>query len=404
MDDDTFRNLLASLNRNAFEQFFVNTLSNDKVNSIKQLNEFEGGVYCNELLDSYGGSIHNLYVFHFPPLEIFSKPISANTFSPSFYSKLKSLRNIYEGKTGYWGMVHPMLVEDNKLKNIFFVSNLSGHNRDTYYKELLPKYFDSLNEIDFNPTGVGIGNVDSLIDLNRSKAEEEFIEFIRKHKDGISISINKDCVEVSDFYSEKFLCTGVTRESRLPCEPVILKSEKSSILIEFERLIEGDAKEKDIEEFLRTNYRLVFGSKYDQIETQLWLKFPDLDIRGKDRKLDIFLRNSVSSDWELFELKRNSKLTRTYRDIPVFIAGISHAKQQIKNYARILSQDSVKRRFANEGIEYFEPSLHLVVGRRPQIPHEEWRWLVSSNEQDAIKLITFDDILAEMKIRLNNRI
>ena len=115
----------------------------------------------------------------------------------------------------------------------------------------------------------------------------------------------------------------------------------------------------------------------------------------------MFLRNSVVNDWELFEIKRVIDLSKTYRDAPVISKEVSYAIQQIKNYARILSQDSVKRYFAQQGIEYYEPTLNMVVGRTPQIPHEQWRWLISN--QKEVKILTFDNLLSEMKLRLKDR-
>src|SRR5262249_31267329 len=150
-------------------------------------------------------------------------------------------------------------------------------------------------------------------------------------------------------------------------------------------------------------YLDIFGSKYDRIENQIWLRFPELDITGKERRLDIFLRNSIANDWELYEIKRVIPLTSSYRDIPVIAKEILFAIQQTKNYERILSQQEVKDKFAREGIEYCEPLLNVVVGRTPQITHEQWRWLKASNSE-KVRILTFDDLLGEMKSRLTEKI
>ena len=159
--------------------------------------------------------------------------------------------------------------------------------------------------------------------------------------------------------------------------------------------------EAELERFLVAHYKDIFGTKYDRIETQLWLRCPELDIAGKDRRLDLFLRNSIISDWELFEIKRVVPLTGTYRDTPVMATEVLHSVQQVKNYSRNLSSDSVKRRLAREGIEYFEPSLNLVIGRRPQTRIDQWRWLLSS-QNGGVKIITFDELRDELSQRVTD--
>lgn len=140
--------------------------------------------------------------------------------------------------------------------------------------------------------------------------------------------------------------------------------------------------------------------KYDKIETQIWLKFPELDINNKNRRLDVFLRNAITHDWELMELKKaDIKLTKTVRDIPVFVNAVHEGIQQIRNYKRILNQDNVKKIFASQGIEYYEPEYRLVIGRNPDIPLEQWRHLKKSNE-NGLKIITYDEIIDSLKYGL----
>lgn len=81
------------------------------------------------------------------------------------------------------------------------------------------------------------------------------------------------------------------------------------------------------------------------------------------------------------------------------VAKVSNAITQLKNYRRLLSSQKVKETLKRSGIEYCEPTLNLVIGRKPQISLEQWRWLLSSQDKD-VRLITFDDLFAEMKIRL----
>ncbi|MBU0595909.1 DUF4263 domain-containing protein [Candidatus Bipolaricaulota bacterium] len=170
------------------------------------------------------------------------------------------------------------------------------------------------------------------------------------------------------------------------------------ILLEFERLLNAHALERELEEFIAAHYRLMLGARYNRIETQLWLRFPTLDIGNRDRRLDVFLRNAVTADWELFELKKNVDITRTVRDVPVLRSEVYSAIQQLLNYKRILNQDHVKRQLAEEGIEYCEPEMRLVIGGTPTISQDQWRWL-RSTIQGSVKLITYDDIRREMEER-----
>lgn len=125
-----------------------------------------------------------------------------------------------------------------------------------------------------------------------------------------------------------------------------------TVLTEFNRIINSEAHENELEDFLKEYYQELFGHKYDRIETQLWLKFPDSDIGGRERRMDIFIRNAVENDWELFELKRaDVNLVKSVSGIPMFTEIVHKAISQAKNYQKILNQDNVKQKFAAEGIE-----------------------------------------------------
>jgi len=80
------------------------------------------------------------------------------------------------------------------------------------------------------------------------------------------------------------------------------------------------------------------------------------------------MRNALEEDWELFELKRsNVALTKTISDVPLLVTSVNDAIAQVKNYKRILEQDAVKKRLAEDGIEYYEPEINLVIGKNPSI-------------------------------------
>ena len=104
-----------------------------------------------------------------------------------------------------------------------------------------------------------------------------------------------------------------------------------------------------------------------------------------------------------FWIKNTKRLIRTYRDIPTFTSEIHNAIQQVKAYEKLLSQEKVKEKFAKDGIEYFYPEIRLVVGNKPDISDEQWRFLKSTNEH-KLKIITFDELLESMKLRYQLKI
>ena len=80
---------------------------------------------------------------------------------------------------------------------------------------------------------------------------------------------------------------------------------------------------------------------------------------------------------------------------------VAYGITQLKRYLRILSSRKAKETPKRSGIEYFELTLNLVLGRRPQISLERWRWILSTQDKD-VRLTTSDDLVAEMQSRLND--
>jgi Domain of unknown function (DUF4263) len=324
---------------------------------------------------------------------------------PILAQRLARIRNLYKGESGYWGMVAPFLRKGEKLHAVGFITNLSGVEREVYDGFLIPAYQRLKRRYGLKKPPVLIGSCDSFVDLVPEKTQEVFANFVNTYQEGIAILLSESAASVNGFVTERCLSSGVLPECKLPYEPALVSYavRKKAMLTEFESLINSEASEKKLEEFIATHYKDIFGAKYDRVETQLWLRFPQLDVSGKCRRLDIFLRNAVVNDWELFEVKRPIKLSKSYRDVPALVGEVLTAVQQTKNYARTLSQDVVKRHFAKEGIVYYEPMLSVVIGRTPQIPLEQWQWLRRSNE-DRVRIITFDDLLNELRFRLEERL
>ena len=100
------------------------------------------------------------------------------------------------------------------------------------------------------------------------------------------------------------------------------------------------------------------------------------------------------------ELKRsNVKLTKAISDVPMFVSKVNDAITQLKNYEKILKQDSVRKAFENRGIQYYSPEINLVIGRRNDIPIGHWRSLIE--EHDRMKILTYDDLFKQAQLRVD---
>lgn len=286
---------------------------------------------------------------------------------------------------------------------IYSINNYDSSNLGISDEELLFYYEKNLCGLLSEDIRLGIGNVNTFL----QKAESEggdvsgtVSSFFNGLRDGLSISISDNGISADFFVGGKEL-PGITAYSHSIANPVIKLVSMSNVLDEFNLLLNSESKEQELEEFLSEHYRFLFGEKYDCIMTQLWLKFPELDIGNSNRRLDVFMRNSVSSDWELFELKRPSvQLTKSVRDVPVFTSEVTNAIAQVRNYKHLLAQDSVRRKFEKEGIEYFEPEIHLVIGKRPEISNAQWRRIVS--DESSLKILTYDEIYKSAEARLKS--
>ncbi len=403
VDKNLLLTLLLRLNTTAFESFIIE-LFNDRNESFQRIQEIDDLVFKQPLLDSYGDSLESAFLLHYLPLEIFRDFRKINVSEdPLIVQWLTKIRDHYKGKVGYFGLVSESMIKAAKLRSVAILTNIGNLDKDYYQNTIIPQYRDLANRLQLYVSTFLVGSYDSFLDLNADGTKEAFQRFLNNYNDGISIRLDQSSAFVSRFTTETIL-GGVLKGSKQPCEPLFadILQKKEQVLSEFEALIQRETLEDELEEFLVAHFPDIFGSNYDRIETQIWLRLPDLDISQKNRRFDVFLRNSVIGDWELFEIKRVIPLTRTYRDIPVIRSEVTYAVQQIKNYARLLSQDSVKRKFAEQGIEYYEPSLNLVVGKKPQIPHEQWRWLQSSDKD--VKILTYDNLHNQMKRRIEDRL
>ena len=305
---------------------------------------------------------------------------------------LEKYRRLLQKRTNNW-----YWPQDGEycLPNIAFVTNLSGVNRKHYFKTLIPQFQKCLDKIALEALAI-VGSCDSFIELSAEKTSHVFNHFISNRKNDLVICF-KDEIEVNEFIKQKYCTSGVLSQSKNPIESLYIVDGKSQVLQEFEWLINHNTAEKKLQKFIVENYKFILGDKYDRIETEVWLRFPELDLATKSRRIDFFVRNCLENDWELFELKKPHNLIRHKGGTPGFVSNLYTAIEQLKNYKNLLSQDTVKRKLLQEGIEYCIPELRLVIGRKNNIDHRQWRQLKSY--LNDLKLITYDDLINEMNLR-----
>ena len=286
---------------------------------------------------------------------------------------------------------------------IYAISNYDSCKIGVSDKELLEFHEKELSGVLPSGFDVGIGSVSTILNqgnTNDEKYSKRVKDFFLNNDSGICINLSDDKIIASRFVAQREFDGIVTSPENI-FHPVIKKViDTDDKLVEFNQLINNDTRESVLEEFLYTYHDLFFGDKYDTLSTQVWLDFPEFDIGNKDRRLDIFMRNSISKDWDIYELKRSSvKLTKTKSDVPMFVSAVHDALTQLRNYKSILSQDKVKRKFEAKEIKYYNPQFNLVIGKKPNISDEKWNWLLSHHSD--LNIITYDNLLESAKKRLD---
>jgi hypothetical protein len=399
---------VSRLNRHALGVFYAELASHGKNKEaccpVEPLPEAGENVFFQPYLDSYGSSIHDVILIHAPPLELFDPEVPLDMHDPVLIEKLVRVRSLYHGRYGSWGIVDEFRRRDKALKGLRFVTNLLGIRKSIYEDVLIPQYARLRRFCGIRSVETFVGSWDTFVELDPEGTRDALKRVAKLANDGVAISITANGPIVSPFQVERNVGIGVLPIAEAPYEPIVVGAmvQDRGVLEQFQSLLQREPLESEIESFLVANYKEVFGGRFDRIESQVWLKCTPETPQGKDRHLDVFLRNSVTSDWELFEIKRPIRLTTEYRSVPVVASEVSKAIQQTQNYLRILAKDSVKRSLAAMGIEYYEPVATVVIGRNPDIPLAEWKWLKSIH-QHGPRILTFDELMSEWRSRLRDR-
>lgn len=384
------KTIISRFDKNAFEAFFQKLFNESEIyrGEVKKLTHIDNRIF--ECPPERFYQCADAFFMCYKPYTIF------NNLSPDSLDllELKSLMMKYISQPREYAWLP---IDGTTL---YVINNFDTEKLGVNDQELLSIYDKELTSIlPDSSYRIGAGNINTFIKASADTVQSTLQNFLTENDDGICISLTDSSAHVSHYTTENEF-TGLIKPMS-PIQPVYKKvMTTSKILNEFNKLIFSNVKERELEEFLRLHYQEIFGGKYDRISTQLWLKFPELDIGKKDRRLDIFMRNTLNNDWELFELKRsNIELTKTVSDVPMFVSSVNDAIAQARNYKHILEQDKVKRALADEGIEYYEPEINLVIGKKPSIQTSQWRQLLAGN-QNNIRIITYDLLYKEAKQRL----
>jgi Shedu protein SduA, C-terminal len=391
---DWARTVIAGLGRDAFTQFVDKLLGDHYKPNFRAIPDlgplpcFSRRLYPESLelrrQDDWWGiqKSTGLYLVDHLPLQVLSNPRPKDIHSPQLLATVENVQRT-----------------DWKDRCVIFILNNSAFGEPERLQNIvLPAYDEVLSSHGLDLSSVG--NADSLADVPSTSGV--LTKFLAEYWDGLAVALDRDGPRVDPFIAQSYLASAISTDQSGPFEPVCPRpvAQLKDVIQEFERMLSSTPSERQLEEFFREYYREIFGFKYDRIETQLWLRLPSADVRGKYRRTDLFLRNAASRDWELIELKRSTvPLVGNYRDVPTLAKCVHDSMYQIENYLRLLRQDQIRRQLATDGIEYFEPVAQLVIGRQPSITTKEWRWLQSTN-CSGINVVSYDHLLCEMKERL----
>lgn len=133
VDTKLLKKRLSRLNRHAFAEFITGLFNEDATSegftSFSPLTEAGEDIFFQPYLDSYGMSIHRVFLMHTPPLELFHPNRELKIDDPSLINRLVKVRNIYKNRRSQWGMVSPYLQQDDALKAVGILSNITGIER-----------------------------------------------------------------------------------------------------------------------------------------------------------------------------------------------------------------------------------------------------------------------------------
>lgn len=396
-------NSIGNLSQNGFNHFVQYCLKEEYGDSLRRSSSSQDAWYT---VDHRGDMDFSTFLFiaNYLPYELFTSPYDIPFDNPLLRNRMQKLMAEMDKKKLLYVLQDGPLyytVEKAPAEFCFFTNTISDNYeeiKDAAFSQLEKMLHDlRMNIIGRNvPRGLQLGSPYSFVD-NTPTIVPKALQYAQSLETLFSIEYSDDGYEVNLLRQDKYVTSGVGRTTKDLFFPFVIIRTPDSICLELEKLLNSEPSEKELQEFLYDNYKLIFGNRYDRIQSEVSLRFPELDIAEKNRRIDLMIHDSVQNDWEIIELKKQIPITRLYRDIPSFTSDIIGAINQLRNYHDILMQQKVKERFLREGIEYYHPAMKLIVGGKPNVTHAQWRKLVSDIHD--VQLLTYDSMIKEIKAR-----
>lgn len=84
----------------------------------------------------------------------------------------------------------------------------------------------------------------------------------------------------------------------------------------------------------------------------------------EERRFDVFAFNSISKEWELFELKKsNIKIVKKIRGIPMFNSNANDGIAQLRYYKNLVIQEHIRKSLKEKHeIDIGVPKFTLLIG------------------------------------------
>ena len=103
VDADLIKAVLSKLTPAAFDTFVTKLFDPDEEGGYDQTpQELGEGVFYQSLIDSYGGTLHSVFLLQYLPLGLFNQPnLNCLAGDPTLAARLKQLKKIYH--TGHTG-------------------------------------------------------------------------------------------------------------------------------------------------------------------------------------------------------------------------------------------------------------------------------------------------------------
>ena len=408
MDNSFAKNIISTFNCDTFSKFIFELWSHKNAAEINTCIETK---YINKLGNLSFESKKTIYTTNDKVLidkQIFDLVIPV--FEP--FETLNSINQIIEENIKTTLRKYHKIVDNRRLSwfwacdgmyyllNVAFVTNYQGIEYDKYYNYIIPVFEKIVEEIGLEAQ-VAVGSIDSFFELEEQATISTLSKFIEQYHTGLVLSFGNK-ISVNNFLTTNAIPYKTNKNLRF-YEPLYVynSASLSDILLEFEELLNIDSKESSLESFLKEYYRIIFGPQYDRIESQIWLQCKEFDIIGKNRRTDLFLRNSSNDDWELFELKKNKKKVITNKKTnPNFYKEIYDNILQLKEYQKIFNQEGIRNILKESGIEYFNPQFNLVIGRDENVSTRIWQNLVTHYNDKNFHIRTYNELLNELKSRV----